>query len=149
VRAGTLQVDGAASVAGRLTANEYLEVRGVGTQGATCSGVGMMARASDNRILSCQSGRWQYVGSGLVTQTNASCPTGLIAMYQYGTYKEAYLTIPSGETAYSNKTGWLNLADMNSSTVPNCHGGGDGGINCAGTVPQFQWLSTPTQTKCG
>lgn len=52
IRAGTLYSEG------RLTADEYLRIKGTATVNAACSENGLIASGGTNGLLACQSGRW-------------------------------------------------------------------------------------------
>ena len=56
--AGNASIAGAATVSGRLTTNEFLEVKGLATEGETCPKDGVVGRDVNYRLLSCQSGYW-------------------------------------------------------------------------------------------
>ncbi|MCU3543139.1 shufflon system plasmid conjugative transfer pilus tip adhesin PilV, partial [Enterobacter hormaechei subsp. steigerwaltii] len=47
---------------GRMTANEFVQVNGVATAGASCSPNGLIGRDASGGILSCQSGIWRSPG---------------------------------------------------------------------------------------
>lgn len=56
--AGNASIAGAATVSGRLTTNEFLEVKGLATEGDVCPKDGVVGRDVNYRLLSCQSGYW-------------------------------------------------------------------------------------------
>ncbi|EBB7359908.1 TPA: shufflon system plasmid conjugative transfer pilus tip adhesin PilV [Salmonella enterica] len=59
VQAGTIQSNG------RMTANEFVQVNGVATAGASCSPNGLIGRDASGGILSCQSGVWKSTNFSL------------------------------------------------------------------------------------
>ncbi|MDX6041265.1 shufflon system plasmid conjugative transfer pilus tip adhesin PilV [Scandinavium lactucae] len=57
VQAGSVQSNG------RMTTNEFVQINGVASTGASCSPNGLVGRDSSGGILSCQSGVWKSSGS--------------------------------------------------------------------------------------
>lgn len=58
---------------GRITTNEFLQIGGVATLGATCPNNGLQGRTSAGAILSCVSGKWSTAGfTSFVSATGAS-----------------------------------------------------------------------------
>lgn len=55
---------------GRITTNEFLQIGGVATLGASCPNNGLQGRTSTGAILSCVSGKWST--SGLTTFVSAT-----------------------------------------------------------------------------
>ena len=50
--------------AGRISAGEYLQVQGMGTEGQACEADGLVGRSSDGQLLMCHGGAWRGSGSG-------------------------------------------------------------------------------------
>lgn len=50
---------------GRVVAGEFVEIRGVATQGSACSPNGLVARDSNGAMLSCESGLWRPPSANL------------------------------------------------------------------------------------
>jgi prepilin-type N-terminal cleavage/methylation domain-containing protein len=62
VQAGSIQSNGSIVANGRITAQEFVQLNGVATEGGGCSPNGLVARASDGTLLSCTSGVWKSGG---------------------------------------------------------------------------------------
>lgn len=60
---GSASVSGTTTSSGRLTTGEYLQVNGIGIEGAVCPGSGLMARDGTG-MLECRSGTWKRTGGG-------------------------------------------------------------------------------------
>jgi len=58
VQAGTITSNA------RMTANEFLQINGVATAGATCSPNGLLGRSATGAIMSCDDGIWKKPDSG-------------------------------------------------------------------------------------
>lgn len=56
---GSIYSAGATTSNGRLTANEYVQVNGVGTVGNGCSPNGLVGRSSSGQVISCVNGVWR------------------------------------------------------------------------------------------
>nr|WP_237703600.1 shufflon system plasmid conjugative transfer pilus tip adhesin PilV [Erwinia sp. Ejp617] len=65
LKAGTINAEG------RLTANEYLKIKGHGIIDNSCEDNGLLANGDNDTLLICQQGRWQSTGksSGAYQQT--------------------------------------------------------------------------------
>ena len=50
--------------AGRISAGEYLQVQGMGTEGDACEADGLVGRSSEGQLLMCHGGAWRSSGSG-------------------------------------------------------------------------------------
>lgn len=50
--------------AGRVSAGEYLQVQGMGSDGQACEADGLVARSGDGQLLMCHAGAWRGSGAG-------------------------------------------------------------------------------------
>lgn len=59
LRAGT-----GIQAAGRVSAGEFLQVQGMGTEGHACDADGLVSRSADGQLLMCHAGSWRGSGAG-------------------------------------------------------------------------------------
>ncbi|MCU3543138.1 shufflon system plasmid conjugative transfer pilus tip adhesin PilV, partial [Enterobacter hormaechei subsp. steigerwaltii] len=77
-----------------MTANEFVQVNGVATAGASCSPNGLIGRDASGGILSCQSGVWSKIGGEEKISTYSSTfPNNKIDMGQHSMCALSYVRV--------------------------------------------------------
>lgn len=109
-------LQGAFSVAKRMTVGEHLKLEGLGVPGASCGDEsGVFARNQQGGMLSCQAGAWQMLG-GTFTIDGPKCPVGAVPV-------AFYIALREGDDS--------SLVWQNHSFADRCRGaGGDAGFDC-------------------
>ena len=109
---------------GRLTANEFIDLKGVAGEGGGCWPNGVLGRTAIGEILSCQSGIWKKAGgmdkASLSGNGSTTLPSGLII--QWGTTGAR----GNGATACYNFPFPNAVFFVNVTTVGRAHAGANG-----------------------
>lgn len=119
VRAGTLHSEG------RLTADEYLKIKGSGTVNAACEESGLIASGGANGLMACQNGRWisfeksnrdfQPAGNFIARYSGTNATQDMVWVMAYGGNSRSNRMIGEGKCSNTSSL----VAKLNGRVVQN------------------------------